>query len=59
MVEAVLPSHSAVLRQAEYQVDPPVTLNLVQGDGDGDGPDSDDNAAIEIAYFFKPEEIVG
>src|SRR3546814_11152967 len=23
------------------------------------GPDSDENAAIEIAYFFKPEEIVG
>ena len=23
------------------------------------GSDSDDNAAIEIAYFFKPEEIVG
>ncbi|MGQ2932402.1 MAG: nucleoside-diphosphate kinase, partial [Sphingopyxis sp.] len=21
--------------------------------------DSDENAAIEIAYFFKPEEIVG
>jgi nucleoside-diphosphate kinase len=23
------------------------------------GSDSDDNAAIEIAYFFKPDEIVG
>ena len=23
------------------------------------GSDSDENAAIEIAYFFKPEEIVG
>ena len=23
------------------------------------GSDSEDNAAIEIAYFFKPEEIVG
>src|ERR1051325_2876932 len=23
------------------------------------GPDSQDNAAIEIDYFFKPEEIVG
>ena len=23
------------------------------------GSDSDDNASIEIAYFFKPEEIVG
>ena len=25
----------------------------------GHGSDSDENAAIEIAYFFKPEEIVG
>ena len=23
------------------------------------GSDSDENAAIEIAFFFKPEEIVG
>lgn len=23
------------------------------------GSDSEENAAIEIAYFFKPEEIVG
>jgi nucleoside-diphosphate kinase len=23
------------------------------------GSDSDENAAIEIAYFFSPEEIVG
>jgi nucleoside-diphosphate kinase len=23
------------------------------------GSDSDENAAIEIAYFFKPEELVG
>jgi len=23
------------------------------------GSDSDENAAIEIAYFFKPEEVVG
>ncbi|PNB52614.1 nucleoside-diphosphate kinase, partial [Pseudomonas sp. GW531-E2] len=23
------------------------------------GSDSDENAAIEIAYFFQPEEIVG
>ncbi|RZM19344.1 MAG: nucleoside-diphosphate kinase, partial [Sphingomonas sp.] len=23
------------------------------------GSDSDENAEIEIAYFFKPEEIVG
>jgi len=23
------------------------------------GSDSDENAAVEIAFFFKPEEIVG
>ena len=29
------------------------------GENSVHGSDSDENAAIEIAYFFKPEEIVG
>ncbi|GAB4476246.1 MAG: nucleoside-diphosphate kinase [Erythrobacter tepidarius] len=29
------------------------------GENSVHGSDSDDNAAIEIAFFFKPEEIVG
>lgn len=32
-------------------------LNI--GENSVHGSDSDENAAIEIAYFFKPEEIVG
>ena len=29
------------------------------GENSVHGSDSEENAAIEIAYFFKPEEIVG
>lgn len=32
-------------------------LNI--GENSVHGSDSDENAAIEIAYFFKPEELVG
>ena len=35
------------------------TLALSIGENTVHGSDSDENAAIEIAYFFKPEEIVG
>ena len=35
------------------------TYALSIGENSVHGSDSDENAAIEIAYFFKPEEIVG
>jgi nucleoside-diphosphate kinase len=35
------------------------THALSIGENSVHGSDSDENAAIEIAYFFKPEEIVG
>ncbi len=35
------------------------TFALSIGENSVHGSDSDENAAIEIAYFFKPEEIVG
>ena len=35
------------------------THALSIGENTVHGSDSDENAAIEIAYFFKPEEIVG
>ena len=35
------------------------THALSIGENSAHGSDSDENAAIEIAYFFKPEEIVG
>ena len=34
-------------------------LALSIGENTVHGSDSDENAAIEIAFFFKPEEIVG
>ena len=35
------------------------TFALSIGENTVHGSDSEENAAIEIAYFFKPEEIVG
>ena len=35
------------------------TYALSIGENSVHGSDSEENAAIEIAYFFKPEEIVG
>ena len=35
------------------------TYALSIGENSVHGSDSDENAAIEIAFFFKPEEIVG
>ena len=35
------------------------THALSIGENTVHGSDSDENAAIEIAYFFKPEEVVG
>jgi nucleoside-diphosphate kinase len=34
-------------------------LALSIGENTVHGSDSEENAAIEIAFFFKPEEIVG
>lgn len=42
---------------AEGTIRKDFALNI--GENSVHGSDSDENAAIEIAYFFKPEEIVG
>ena len=44
----------------EFMTSGPVVVQVLEGEGNSvHGSDSDENAKIEIDFFFKPEEIVG